>query len=206
MSAGLGSHAGAGLQVERVPRHHQEPHPRQDLHLPHPGGDARRLRPGGHLEAEDADPRAAQAPLPGRAHRGLSQQHHHTDQVQEELLQRAERRGHILHHHRRRGRQQEREWPRDAQLEGRPGLQHLAALSGESSLLFLSCFLVLRCTCCCCCCFLRSFITIRLWRDTGQRTDLLSSRPFHFAVGVTFASPRSPVMLAFGTRHGIITS
>lgn len=127
----LGVYISPRVQTGRVSRNDQELDPRQVLLVPNPSEDERRLRPGEHLEGEDADLGTAEAPVPGGANGSLPQQYDHTDQVQEELLQRAERTDHFVHYHRCRGRQQELQRTGNAELERRASLQYLAALSGE---------------------------------------------------------------------------
>lgn len=138
LDSGLEPHSDAGFQAKRIPRRDQVSDTWKDVHVQDPGADEDRVRAGGGVEAEDADPRSSQTAHAGGADRGVQEQHNDTDTVQEKLLQRAERSRHVLHDHRRRGRQQERIWLGDAQLEGCSGLQYLATVSGKrfSEILF----------------------------------------------------------------------
>lgn len=131
LSSGFSAHSDARLQTRRIPRSDQNSHTRKNLHLSDPSSNENRFWTWSDLEAKNADSCATEATHSSGANRGLQKQHDDSDTLQEELFQWTKWRSYILHDHRGRGRQQERVWLRNAQLERRPGLQYLASVPGE---------------------------------------------------------------------------
>lgn len=132
LSLGFGSYSNAGLQAKRVSRHRQVSHTWKNVHLSDSSANEDRLWSRGGVEAENADSGTAETVHPSSANRSVQEQYHDTNTVPEELFQRAEWCGYVLHDHRGRRWQQERLWFGNAQLEGCPGVQHLATVSGKN--------------------------------------------------------------------------